>query len=297
MQLQEQGKAKYGANDLLVSSAGKGWSGMAAEHRHHPKGEVASFRPQHLEIVIATGCHRTCIASRTGDNIRQHTRVEPGTIWFCPVGVEEKDIVLSEWHEALHLYLPPARFAELSEERGGSIHRPEAVPYLGGFFDERIRRIGSGLLGHLQAPSAVGSVLIDTLSLELTASVVDAYSADAHGADAGAQRHRLDARRLRRVLDYMTAHLEDDIRLEDLADAACFSPFHFVRVFANTMGVPPHRYLSRLRLERAKTLLSLGVMPIAEIALVSCFSSQSNFTRAFVRATGLTPWEYRRQSL
>ncbi len=295
MQLQEQGAAKYGANDLLASSAEVGWRGMAAEHRHHPKGEVASFQPQNLEIVIATGCHRDCVASRTGDRIRQHTRVEPGTIWFCPVGVQEEDIVLSEWHEALHLYLPTARFAELSRDRGGAACRPEAVPYLGGFFDERIRRIGRGLLAHLEAPDAAGSLLIDTLALELTACVVDAYSADER-REGGETRHRLEGKRLRRVLDYMTAHLEEDVGLAALAGEACLSPFHFNRVFASTMGMPPHRYLSRMRLERAKTLLSLRAMPISQIALACCFSSQSNFTRAFVRATGMTPHDYRRQS-
>jgi AraC family transcriptional regulator len=291
MTLQEQGAAKYGAKDVLSSSATAGWTGLVAEHRHHPKGEVASFQPQQQEIVIATGCHESCIVSRTGDRIRQRTQVEPGMIWFCPVGVQEEDIVLGEWHEALHLYLPRTRFTELSEERGGALYRPEAVPYLGGFYDERIRRIGSRLLGQLQAPGAAGSVLVD-----LTACVVDGYSPDARRAAASEDLHRLDGKRLRRVLDYMTAHLEDDIGLKDIADEACFSAFHFTRVFANTMGMPPHRYLSRMRLERAKTLLSLGAMPISQIALACCFSSQSNFTRAFVRATGMTPREYRRQS-
>ena len=184
MQLQDQGAAKYGANAVLASSADAGWQRMLAEHRHHPKAEIASFRPQHLEIVIATGCHPNCVASRTGDRIRQHTRVEAGTIWFCPIGVHEQDIVLSDWHEALHLYLPTDRFAELSDARAGAGCRPESVPYLGGFFDEQIRRIGSGLLGQMRAPSAAGAVRVDTLALELTARVVDAYSADARGSSA-----------------------------------------------------------------------------------------------------------------
>jgi AraC family transcriptional regulator len=170
------------------------------------------------------------------------------------------------------------------------------VPYLGGFYNERIRRIGRGLLDHLHAPAAGGAVLVDTLSFELTACIVDTYSADAGRSDRSVRRHRLDTRRLRRVLDYMTAHLEEDVRLEDLAEAACFSTFHFIRTFTDTMGMPPHRYLSLMRLERAKTLLSLRATSIAQIAVACCFSSQSNFSRAFNRATGVTPQTYRRQS-
>jgi AraC family transcriptional regulator len=126
MHLEDQGEAKYGMRDVLASSAPRGWRGLAAIHRHHPKGELGSFRPEVLEIAIATGCDTQCVVSRTGDRIRQHTRVEPGTIWFCPAGVQEDDIVVSEWHDALHLYLPTARFAEMSEQRGARSMRNRA---------------------------------------------------------------------------------------------------------------------------------------------------------------------------
>jgi AraC family transcriptional regulator len=59
------------------------------------------------------------------------------------------------------------------------------------------------------------------------------------------------------------------------------------------MGVPPHRYLASLRLERAKTLLAIGDTSSVEIAFVSGFVSHSSFTRAFHRATGMTPRAYR----
>ncbi len=294
MQVQDQGSAKYGLKDVLASSSG--WRGISAEHRHHPTGLISSFQPQHLEVGIATGSHSACVVSRTGDRIRQHTKVEAGTIWFCPAGVLEEDIVLSQWHHCLHIFLPPERFAQLSEERGGAAYRTEAVPYLGGIYHERIRRIGNALLGHANAPKSSGAVLIDSLALELTACIVDNYSVDARRQPENGSDHRLDARRLRRVVDYMTAHLEDDISLDDLAGAAFLSPFHFVRVFGNTMGVPPHRYLSRMRLEQAKTLLALRDKPISQIALTCGFSSQSNFTRAFNRAAGMTPLAFRKQA-
>ncbi|MEA3072655.1 MAG: AraC family transcriptional regulator [Alphaproteobacteria bacterium] len=106
--------------------------------------------------------------------------------------------------------------------------------------------------------------------------------------------HRLDDRRLRRVLAYVEEHLADDITVADLANVACLSIFHFTRTFAATMGVPPHRYISRRRLESAKTMIATGRASLSEIAFNCQFSSQSSFTRAFRRATGMTPNEYRR---
>src|SRR6478752_3715137 len=176
LQLQEHGRIKYGAEDLLASSAGLGWRGIAAEHRRHPKGLLPSFQPQHMEIGIATGSHPECVVSRTGDRLRQHTRVEPGTIWLCPVGVLEEDIQISAWHEVLHLYLAPERFAQLSEVRGGAASRPDAVRYLGGIYDERVRRMGIGLLRELRAPSSAGTMLLDMLTLRLTEWLVDSHS-------------------------------------------------------------------------------------------------------------------------
>lgn len=296
MRMEDQSGAKYGCKDVLASSASGIWQGLAADYRHHPPGEVGSFQSSNLEIAIATACNPDCVVSRTGDRIRQHTRVEAGTIWFCPTGVQETDILVSEWHEALHIYLPASAFAAISEARGRAACRPESVPYLGGFFDERLRRLGADVLRELIAPTAASAVLIDTRAIELTTCIINTYSGVAFAPGGSASVQGLDDRRLRRVLDYMTAHLEDDVRLKDLADAACLSVFHFIRMFTSTTGLTPHRYLSRLRLERAKTLLSLRTMSIAEIAQACRFSSQSAFSRAFRRATIATPQAYRRQS-
>jgi AraC family transcriptional regulator len=101
--------------------------------------------------------------------------------------------------------------------------------------------------------------------------------------------------RLRRVLDYISAHVADEIKLEELARVACLSTFHFARVFTFAIGVPPHRYVSRMRLENAMAEIAAGRLPLAEVALNARFSSQASFTRAFRRAIGMTPAEYRRR--
>ena len=104
----------------------------------------------------------------------------------------------------------------------------------------------------------------------------------------------LDDRRFDRVVAFMAARLGDDIEIAELASVACLSAFHFTRMFRLRTGLPPYRYLSAMRLEEAKTLLSTTDRSLCDIALASGFSNQTNFTRAFRRYTGRTPGEFRR---
>jgi AraC-like DNA-binding protein len=113
-------------------------------------------------------------------------------------------------------------------------------------------------------------------------------------APTGSCEHQLDDIRLRRVLDYISTNMDDDITLADLAGVAGYSPFHFARKFTLALGVSPRRYLSRMRLERAMAELAAGKLPLTEIALNAHFSSQASFTTAFHRAIGMTPKEYQR---
>ena len=103
----------------------------------------------------------------------------------------------------------------------------------------------------------------------------------------------LDHKRLDRVLQYIEANLEDDISVEQLAEAACFSLYHFVRAFHLATGRPPHAYVSERRLDRAKHLLAYSDNSLVDISLTCRFSGQANFTRAFTRAVGTSPGRYR----
>jgi AraC family transcriptional regulator len=69
----------------------------------------------------------------------------------------------------------------------------------------------------------------------------------------------------------------------------------FARKFAIATGVSPMRYVTRMRLDKAMADLAAGKLPLAQIALSAGFSSQASFTRAFGRATNMTPKEYPRQ--
>jgi AraC family transcriptional regulator len=184
---------------------------------------------------------------------------------------------------------------ELSEARGGATVEPHNILYLADVPDPLIRQIAFTMLEELQRPSSAGRVLVETLAMSLVARLGQTCTPEAgYQLRALHVPHALDYVRLRRVLAFIEENLERELSINDLAAIACLSPFHFIRLFRNRMGVPPSRYLSARRLEHSKDLLRSGSLPIAEIALACCFSSQSSFTRAFVRATGVTPGTFRR---
>mgnify|MGYP001610126007 FL=1 len=88
--------------------------------------------------------------------------------------------------------------------------------------------------------------------------------------------------------EYLAAHMQDDISLDDLASVSATSPFHLARAFTAQTGIPPHAFLVQLRLGRAKDLLGTP-MRLADIAAETGFSDQSHLTRRFKRQFGVTP--------
>jgi AraC family transcriptional regulator len=292
----EEGRRKYKHATNLRTSDSLGWQSILVEHVHHAPGVAPPIQIELTEIIVTTRSAASLI-TRKADGASTTSRLEFGTSWLCPVGSFEDEVVMHGPSELLHLYLPASAFAQLSEICGSAPVRPTAIGQLNGFRDDLICQIGQQILSQMLNPTAAGRVLVDTLSLSLTARLVQAYGiTQGRSPETVESRHGLGDVRLRRVLDYMRDHIEDDIGVDDLASIACLSPFHFARMFSASMGVPPHRYLSSLRLERAKSLLSRSDTPIAEIALATCFSTQANFTRAFRAATDMTPGEFRRRA-
>ncbi|WEL57406.1 AraC family transcriptional regulator [Pseudomonas kermanshahensis] len=97
-----------------------------------------------------------------------------------------------------------------------------------------------------------------------------------------------------RARDYLHAHLDRDIGLEDLAQACGVDRFRLTRAFKAAFGLAPHAYLIQLRLARARRLLGQGHTP-TEVAMALGFADQSHLGRWFRRAYRLTPADYRRR--
>lgn len=94
---------------------------------------------------------------------------------------------------------------------------------------------------------------------------------------------------LRRARDFLEQHFAENVALDQLADIAGLSPFHFLRSFSRAFGIPPHAYQISLRAERVRVLLKAG-MPLHSIE--AGFADQSHLIRHFRRAYGVTPGQY-----
>jgi AraC-like DNA-binding protein len=99
---------------------------------------------------------------------------------------------------------------------------------------------------------------------------------------------------MRRMRDYIDAHLSDSIELVELAEIAGLSIFHFARQFKHSEGVTPHHYLVSRRVERAKELLAETSHSLSEIAFAVGFADQSHLARHFRQIVRMTPGEFRR---
>ena len=100
--------------------------------------------------------------------------------------------------------------------------------------------------------------------------------------------------RLKRVMEYVNAHLDEALSLADLAAVAGLSRMHFAAQFRAATGYRPHEYLLYQRIERAKSMLSGTDMPLAQVALSVGFQAQPHFSTVFKRIMGESPARWRR---
>ena len=100
--------------------------------------------------------------------------------------------------------------------------------------------------------------------------------------------------RILRVLTHIQEHLDEALDLEELAQVACFSSFHFHRIFAAMTGETLADHVRRLRLERAAMELRSGAKQVIQLALDAGYEAHAAFTRAFKAAYGVSPAAFRR---
>jgi AraC family transcriptional regulator len=135
------------------------------------------------------------------------------------------------------------------------------------------------------------------LLLECLGNGVACYLARRYGSsppELRTYKSGLSRERLRRIVDYIEAHLGDDLSVRMLSNIACLSPYHFGKMFKRSTNKSVHQYVMGRRIECAKSLLRAREPALSEIALSVGFQDQSQFGTAFKHFAGLTPAAFRR---
>jgi AraC-like DNA-binding protein len=177
---------------------------------------------------------------------------------------------------------------------------PELVDEIGGNTD--VWRTGCApplpelmVLGEL-AQAAIGGrsdVGLDEVGHAMASRFVEVVSGRTQKPPQATAR---DRRRAVETALWIDAHSHRAIELEDAAEQAGLSPFHFLRLFSNVLGVTPHQYLVRSRLRHAARFLADDDRPITDVAFDVGFGDLSNFVRTFHRAAGVSPLRFRQAS-
>jgi len=268
------------------SSAALGWSGIEAYRLTNPPAWQLQLPPIDRHFIVAH-LSNPCQLSTRWNGFERRSRSVPGNImimsahqgsyWAWKGGIEE-----------LHIFLEPATLQAAAAELGD---RPIELLDGIGLIDRAIMDIALRIHAELIQPGICGRLFSQSVTHALALELLRRHSSL---ADRDAlERLEIPVRRLRSALEYIEAHLCEDVSLEAIAAAAHLSTFRFARGFRKAVGQPPHQYVIGRRLERAKELLRTTEEGIGEVGRRVGFSSQSHFTALFRRRCGLPPKRYR----
>jgi AraC family transcriptional regulator len=160
--------------------------------------------------------------------------------------------------------------------------------------DPVIYEIGHSLMSQLQTSRQVSKIYADSVALFLATHLLEHYCVCENNIEEN--NDILHQKDLRQVVDYVDAHLDQNLSLTDLANLVGRSNYHFARLFKKTLGVSPHQYLIERRTERATRLLVNTNLSMAEIAQFTGFSSHSHFCLTFRKHMSVTPALYRKMN-
>jgi AraC family transcriptional regulator len=275
----------------IATRRGKRGDGLAAEIVQTIRPERIDIRfraPVHLLVIVEEGVREAGESSVEGlprSTLRDLRR----KLTFVPAGHN-----YHEWHQpslpsrVIYFYFDPAKVLfDLEPNDSDVLHAPRLF-----FEDTALWQTALKLGRLLDAPDANSGLCLEALGIILAHELVRPEAAQHHTGPRA--RGGLAGWQKRTVVDFIEENLAENISLAKLAQLIQLSPYHFCRAFKQSFGVPPHRYHTRRRIDRAKALLANLNESVTSIGMAIGFSETSSFTAAFRKSSGMTPTEYRR---
>ncbi|MDM9379867.1 AraC family transcriptional regulator [Chlorogloeopsis sp. ULAP01] len=252
-------------------------------HNVAPQELVVESLFNHL-IVIHTTPQPVEVVERA-DSLRFKGLAQAGSINIHSAG----SMASCRWSEAIsfiRLDISPQLIEQVAEQVDTKSHCSHELINIAHTDDAKILQISQWLLDEQKNGGSGGQLYIDSLLNVLAVHLLRTYTTQFREARSP---KRLTQEQVSRTIDYMHAHLDQDISLEVLAQSVNLSPSHLRRLFKQATGMAPHQYLINLRINRAKELLLSGGFSVNEVAAEVGFADQSHLHRHFKRIFGVTP--------
>lgn len=191
-------------------------------------------------------------------------------------------------YRAALIYIPIGQLISAAEHYRRAGRRLEVPEFNSIGRDPALAQMGLSLFEAMT--HGADDLYAETAAAWIAVHLLSRYSS--HSEDRRSSGVLTDAR-LARVIEYMSCHFAEPLSLDQLAAEACISKFHFVRLFRERVGQPPHRYLAELRLDAAQRMLVSSELSIAEIAIECGYSTANHFSTTFARRFGMSPTLFR----
>jgi len=274
------------------SSATRRWRGIELGlYSEWGAPRLVAEYPYHSVTLQLKGTRRV-VQRRYGQTLDQVTRA--GCLIVTPSGGPK------EWRtygepgcEFVVINLSSRLCDELLSDDGGGRLSPVGFRDHFGGRDIRLDALIRSLLNEYRENEMASRLYVDLLRQQLVLHLARRYSIS---SVALPRRHpKLDETKLHRVLDFIESNLDAELTHDSLSREVGVSASRFAHMFREAVGVAPHRYVLRRRIERGCSLLLKSHYTVSQVAFETGFSSPSHFCKAFFNVTQTTPGEYRRR--
>lgn len=289
---------QYSPARVELSSKDKGWKGLLLTRYIYANRRVdSSPRPatqDHAMLLVDAG-------EQQGEYTYNHSRWRPYSMrkgdWAIGQAYENHfdwrgEAVSGHDNEVatITIHLSPKLLSQVATEVVGIDGNRIELLHQTNIRDPLISQLAVAIKAEIRRDGLYGQLFAETISLVLAAHLLKNYCTQHYRIQE--IKGKLLAKRLRPVLDYIHAHLHQEITIDVMARLAYLSPYYFARVFKKSTGETPYQFILRERMEKAMYLLRNTDKLVTQIAADVGYSYLSNFSSAFKQSTGMTPTYY-----
>jgi AraC family transcriptional regulator len=270
---------EMGLQATPVFSSRDTWSGFTIDQYLLPPGHVPEHTLERHAIMFNIGAP-VSFSRRTPNGWDKCICSKGSVIRLLSCG-EREEILWDNEHYVLNLALEPTFIDHLLGTEKFKFREEHNLQ------DAFLRDVALKLHQATEVNPIAEKMYLESIVISCSIHLATQYGADRKKIFA--PKGKLSSRQLNEVIDYTHSFIHSNISLTELASTAHLSPYHFARLFRQTMGISPYQFVLQLKIEYAKRLIQNQGGSLCEIAYALNFTDQAHFSNVFKKITGVSP--------